>query len=53
MYGKEALLPIQVEIPAMRMLLKLMDECSDGFKERLIFLERASLDKDIALQHYM
>ena len=47
------MLPIQIEIPAIRMLLKLMDECSDGLEERLIFLERASLDRDVALQHYM
>lgn len=34
-YGKEALLPVEVELPAVKMLEKLMGHSSDAFKERL------------------
>lgn len=39
-YGKEAILPIEVEIPSLRMLTKLMDEVPDSFHERLLTLEQ-------------
>ena len=37
-YGKEALLPVEVELPAMKMLEKLLGPSSDEFKERLLCL---------------
>ena len=37
-YGKEALMPIEVEIPAIKMLLKLIDEVPDYYVERLHYL---------------
>ena len=37
-YGKETLLPIEVEFPAMKMLENLLGHTSDAFKERLLHL---------------
>ena len=39
-YGKEALLPLEVEIPAVKMLEKLMGDSGDAFQERLLYLQR-------------
>lgn len=51
-YGKEALLPIEVEIPSLKMLMKLTDESPDYLKERLLSLEKARLDRNLAFEHY-
>ena len=37
-YGKEALLPIEVEILALKMLTKLIDDVPNVFDERLLTL---------------
>ena len=51
-YGKEALLPIEVEIPAVRMLEKLLGPSSDASKVRLLQLQEVQLDRMRALEHY-
>lgn len=51
-YGKEALLPIEVEIPAVRMMEKFLEGPKDAFKERLLCLQEAQLCRDKALEHY-
>lgn len=52
-YGKEALLPIEVELPSLKMLLKLTGEMPDYMQDRLLSLEKASLDRELAYEHYM
>ena len=52
MYGKEALLPVEVELPAVKMLEKLMGHSSDAFKERLLHLQEVQLDRVNALDYY-
>ncbi|RYA46319.1 hypothetical protein DD606_24495 [Enterobacter cloacae complex sp. GF14B] len=51
-YGKEALLPVEVELPAVKMLEKLLGPPSDAFKERLLQLQEVQLDRMSALDHY-
>lgn len=51
-YGKEALLPIEVEIPAVKMLERLLGHSEDVFKERLLHLQEVQLDRVQALEYY-
>ncbi|MCO5558526.1 hypothetical protein L7F22_012111 [Adiantum nelumboides] len=51
-YGKEALLPVEVEIPAIKMLEKVLGQSGDAFKQRLLHLQEVQLDRLNALQHY-
>ncbi|MCO5594736.1 hypothetical protein L7F22_048769 [Adiantum nelumboides] len=51
-YGKEALFPVEVELPAVKMLEKLLGQSSDAFKERLLQLQEVQLDRMSALEHY-
>ena len=44
-YGKEALLPIEVEIPTVRMLEKLLGKSDDALRERLLHLQKIQLDR--------
>ena len=48
-YGKKSLLPIEVEIPALKMLTKLMDVVPNTFDERLITLQQVQLDRFFGL----
>ncbi|MCO5572994.1 hypothetical protein L7F22_026756 [Adiantum nelumboides] len=51
-FGKEALLPIEVEILALKMMLKFEEENHDALKERLLYLQFLQLDRALALEHY-
>ncbi|MCO5606023.1 hypothetical protein L7F22_060210 [Adiantum nelumboides] len=51
-YGKEALLPVEVELPVVKMLEKLLGQSSDAFKEKLLQLQEVQLDRMSALEHY-
>ena len=51
-YGKEELLPIEVELPAVKMLEKFLGHTNDAFKERLLYLQRVKLDRISALEYY-
>ncbi|MCO5573334.1 hypothetical protein L7F22_027103 [Adiantum nelumboides] len=51
-FGKEALLPIEVEIPALKMMLKFEEENHDALKERLLYLQCLQLDRALALEYY-
>ncbi|MCO5590818.1 hypothetical protein L7F22_044793 [Adiantum nelumboides] len=51
-FGKEALLPIEVEIPALKMMLKFEEAYHDALKERLLYLQCLQLDRALALEHY-
>ncbi|MCO5614037.1 hypothetical protein L7F22_068317 [Adiantum nelumboides] len=51
-FGKEALLPIEVEILALKMMLKFEEENHDVLKERLLYLQCLQLDRALALEHY-
>ncbi|MCO5558350.1 hypothetical protein L7F22_011931 [Adiantum nelumboides] len=51
-YGKEALLPMEVELLVVKMLEKLLGQSSDAFKERLLELQEVQLDRMGALEHY-
>ena len=50
--NKEALLPIEVELPVVKMLEKFLGHTNDAFKERLLYLQRVKLDRVSALEHY-
>lgn len=52
MYGKEALLPIEVEIPTVKMLKKLLGYSNNALKERLLNLQEVQLDRVQALECY-
>ena len=43
-YGKEALLPIEVELPMVWMLENMLGHTTNAFKERLLHLQRVQLD---------
>ena len=51
-YGKEALLPIEVELPSVKMLEKFLGNTNDAFKKRLLYLQRVKLDRMSTLEHY-
>ncbi|MCO5548812.1 hypothetical protein L7F22_002274 [Adiantum nelumboides] len=51
-FGKEALLPIEVEIPALKMMLKFEEENHDALKERLLYLQCLQLARALALEQY-
>ncbi|MCO5550143.1 hypothetical protein L7F22_003624 [Adiantum nelumboides] len=51
-FGKEALLPIEVEISALKMMLKFKEANHDALKERLLYLQCLQLDRALALEHY-
>ena len=51
-FGKEALLPVEVELPAIKMLEKMMETSTDAFATRLLYLEEAQLNRSLALEHY-
>ena len=51
-YGKEALMHVEVELPAVKMLEKLLGPSSDVFKEMLLCLQEVQLDRVRDLEHY-
>ncbi|MCO5579123.1 hypothetical protein L7F22_032975 [Adiantum nelumboides] len=51
-YGKEALLLVEVELPVVKIIEKLLGQSSDAFKERLLQLQEVQLDRMSALKHY-
>ena len=51
-YGKEAIIPIELEVMSSIMLSKLIDDVLDYLKERLVELQKMQLDRSIALEHY-
>ncbi|MCO5598101.1 hypothetical protein L7F22_052192 [Adiantum nelumboides] len=51
-FGEEALLPIEVEIPALKMMLKFEEENHDALKERLSYLQCLQLDRALTLEQY-
>ena len=51
-FGKEALLPVEVELPAIKMLEKMMEMPTNAFATRLLYLEEAQLNSSLELEHY-
>ncbi|MCO5605188.1 hypothetical protein L7F22_059368 [Adiantum nelumboides] len=51
-FGKEVLLLIEVEIPALKMMLTFEEANLDALKERLLYLQCLQLDRALALEHY-
>ena len=51
-FGKEALVLVEVEIPALKMLEKVVGHSEDALTERLLQLQEAQLDRMSALDHY-
>ena len=51
-YGKEALLPIEVEIPALKFLSLVDEKEHDAWQHRLLELQCLQLDRNLALNHY-
>ena len=51
-YGKEALLPIEVELPAVKLLEKLLGPSHDALRERLLHMQQAQLDRMRAVEYY-
>ena len=52
MHGQEALLPIEVELSSLRVLLHSQKKGRGAVKERLLDLERLSLNREEATQYY-
>ena len=51
-YGEEAMLPVEVEIPAINMLENLLGLSSDASKARILQLQEVQLDCMKALKYY-
>ena len=51
-HGQEALLPIEVELSSLRVLLHSQQKRKGLIKERLLDLERLSLNREEAIQYY-
>ena len=51
-FGKEALLPVDLKIPALKMLEKVVGHLEDALTERLSQLQKAQLDRMSALDHF-
>ncbi|MCO5566817.1 hypothetical protein L7F22_020498 [Adiantum nelumboides] len=51
-FGKEALLSIEVEISALKMMLKFEEANHDALRDRLLYLQCLQLDRALALEHY-
>ena len=51
-YGKEALLPIEVELPAVKLLEKLLGPNHDALTERLLHMQQVQLDRMRAVVYY-
>ena len=51
-YGTKALLSVEVELPAVKLLEKLMGSPSDASKSRLLLLQEIHLDRMKTLDHY-
>ncbi|KAH7292442.1 hypothetical protein KP509_29G068600, partial [Ceratopteris richardii] len=53
-YGQEALLPIELEIPSLRVLLKESVESEEEvIQKRLIDLQHLSMKSELAVEHYI
>ena len=51
-YGKEALLPIEVELSAVKLLEKLLGPSQDALTERLLHMQQVQLDRMRAIDYY-
>lgn len=51
-YRKETLLPVEIEISAVKMLEKLMGQPTDAFKERLLHLQEVKFDRLNVIEYY-
>ena len=51
-YGKQAMLPLDVEIPALKLLIETGQEPMDNYKSRLNALQIVQLDRELAFHHY-
>ena len=51
-YGKEALLPLDVEIPALQLLMKLDENPDLTYPNRLLDMQEAQSDRMKAVEHY-
>ena len=52
MHGQEALLPIEVELSSLRVLLHSQQKRKGAIRERLLDLERLSLNREEAIRYY-
>ncbi|KAH7281399.1 hypothetical protein KP509_36G045800 [Ceratopteris richardii] len=53
-YGQEALLPIEVEIPSLRVLIKESGQSEqEVIQRRLIDLQELSMKRELAIEHYI
>ena len=50
-FDKEALLPLEVEIPALQMLMKLAEKSNVAYENRLLDMQEAQLDRLKAVEH--
>ncbi|MCO5559044.1 hypothetical protein L7F22_012636 [Adiantum nelumboides] len=52
-FGKEAILPIEVQLASLKILATKIEETpSDRLKQRILDLERLELDREMAIEHY-
>ncbi|MCO5548791.1 hypothetical protein L7F22_002253 [Adiantum nelumboides] len=51
-FGKEAILPIEVHLVSLRVLESGRDRPSEQLRSRILELERLELDRTIAIEHY-
>lgn len=52
MYGKEALLPIEVEVPSHKILLRTGQEPHEQWDNRLMNLHKLEATKEMAMDYY-
>ena len=53
MYGQEAILPIEVEISSLRVLVREDGNIKEKLKQRVLDLERLTLNREASMEHYV
>ena len=53
MYGQEAILPIEVELSSLRVLVKKNGNVKEKLKQRILDLEKLTLNREAAMEHYV
>ena len=51
-YGQEAILPIEIELSSLRVLVKRDGNAKEKLKQRILDLEKLTLNREAAMEHY-
>ena len=51
-YGQEAILPIEVEPSSLRVMVQHEDNPKEKLKQHVLDLEKLTLNREVAMEHY-